>query len=75
MCAPVFVEFFQYSWYKGGYVEDHPGPFKTPVQRCLSPDNASHSCKSCPRSGFILCPYCREVYCFDCFVVDFHRCC
>ena len=71
--APRFTDFRRYGFFKGGFLDAHPGPFETPPEFMFGP--SSDDFCSCSNVGFARCPHCSVAYCFQCFFVNLHRCC
>lgn len=64
--APRFVNFVKYSWFRAGYIQEHPPEFMTPVQFCLECKGYG-KCEvdSCTKFCFMRCAHCEKLYCFN----------
>lgn len=63
--APRFQNMVKYSWYRAGYVAQHPSDFQTPVQFCMD-SHGYVKCEQdlCTQFNFLKCAYCEKHYCF-----------
>lgn len=63
--APRFRNFLKYSWFRAGYIPEHPPEFQTPVQFCLD-IKGYVKCEEdfCLRYCFMKCAHCGKHYCF-----------
>ncbi|VDP40004.1 unnamed protein product [Heligmosomoides polygyrus] len=69
-CAPRFSNFLKYSWYKAGYVDDHPGPFVTPGEYLFNFGTIDCFVSDCKETACVRCAVCEEHVCF----AHFFRC-
>lgn len=63
--APRFESFLKYSWYRAGFLNEHPPQFQTPVQFCM--DTRGYlKCETdfCTRFCFMKCAHCGKHFCF-----------
>jgi len=65
LSSPRFQNMWKYSWYKAGYVSEHPGHFDNPVDFCfkIGVDN----CADCNTVCMVRCSWCKKYLCFSCF--------
>lgn len=63
--APQFKEFSKYSWYRAGYLKEHPDEFETPVQFCTG-YKGYQKCENdnCREFCFLKCSHCNKHFCF-----------
>jgi hypothetical protein len=72
LSSPKFQKMWQYSWYKSGYTNTHPGKFKNVVEICFSSE--INQCEeNCEEVVFICCSYCEKSICFNHFFHNFHN--
>jgi len=72
LSAPVFTAMIKYAWFKAGYLDVHPGRFKTVTEVCFGFNDLQchmHNCSSC---SFIQCSYCGSVLCIEHFFNNYH---
>ena len=69
--APRYINMFRYAWYKSGYLDEHPGEFKTPANYSFSA-NENIYCDICQGIAFIRCGWCNKTLCFKHFFSDYH---
>lgn len=63
--APRFKNFVKYSWYRAGYIQEHPPEFETPAQFCLDFQGyVTCEADSCSNFCFLRCSHCGLHYCF-----------
>ena len=72
--APIFQPMIKYSWYKAGYISQHPGRFVNVNQVCFSiaETSCSINCSQCSEGVFIRCSWCKLTLCFQHFFIDYH---
>lgn len=65
LTAPQFKDFLSYSWYRAGFIQNHPEKFETPVQFCMG-YRGYVKCEEdmCPGFCFLRCAHCEKHYCF-----------
>lgn len=64
--ADRFDNFLKYSWYRAGYIEEHPPEFETPVQYCLQYKGyAKCEADLCSKFCFLRCAHCILHFCFE----------
>ncbi len=75
-CAPIFKDYIRYSWFKSGYVDNRPPPFRTPPQFCLSDFDAATKCwqLDCDEICMIRCAYCQNFVCHKHCLFEMHAC-
>ncbi|VDL64944.1 unnamed protein product [Nippostrongylus brasiliensis] len=73
-CAPRFSKFLKYSWYKAGYVDDHPGSFVTPGDYLFDFSTVECFMNGCMETACIRCAVCEQYVCFTHFFALFHQC-
>lgn len=63
--AQMFEPFLKYSWYRAGYIQEHPPHFVTPVQFCLGfKGYAKCEADFCDKFCFLRCAHCQRHFCF-----------
>jgi hypothetical protein len=70
--SPRFYNCFKYAWFKSGYTEIRPGPFKNPVEFCFV--ITDKNCDKCDDINFIFCAWCKLSFCFNHFFINYHFC-
>lgn len=55
LSAKVFRPMIRYAWYASGYIDNHPGSFKTVGAVCFSFDAKICAQPSCDAAPFIYC--------------------
>jgi len=72
LSAEVFRPMIQYTWYASGYIDNHPGSFKTVVEVCFSFDATICVAPSCDAATFISCSWCDKPLCLNHFFLNYH---
>lgn len=72
LSAPAYKTMIKYAWHASGYLEKHPGEFKTVKDVAFAFTNSMCSVPKCNISPFIQCSHCSHVLCFQHFFTDFH---
>ena len=72
MSAKVFNGLIRYTWFASGYVDKHPGVFKTADEVCFDKHTISCQITNCDQSPFIRCSWCEKSLCFNHFFVEYH---
>lgn len=72
LSSPRFKNMWKYSWYRSGYLDDHPGQFEHPV--VYSFDSVGLVCSLCSNTGFVKCAWCTKDLCVKHFYEEHHYC-
>ncbi|CAF1391547.1 unnamed protein product [Rotaria sordida] len=72
LSAPVFTAMIKYAWFKAGYLDVHPGPFKTVIEVCYGFDDLQCHVRNCSSCSFIRCSYCGSILCIEHFFNNYH---
>lgn len=72
MSAEIFRDLIGYAWYASGYVDSHPGVFKTVDEVCFDINADSCQVTNCDQSPFICCSWCNKILCFNHFFIEYH---
>ena len=62
--SPKYVQMWKYSWFKAGYLDEHPQEFLNPVDYCFGKRSGLEKCSSCEQAEFITCSFCGETSLF-----------
>ena len=65
--SPKYVEMWKYSWFKTGYLDEHPQEFLNPVDYCFGKRSGLEKCSFCEQTEFIRCSFCEKLLCFTHF--------
>ena len=65
--SPKYVEMWKYSWFKAGYLDEHPQEFLNPVDYCFGKRSGLEKCSFCEQAEFIRCSFCEKLLCFTHF--------
>jgi hypothetical protein len=72
LCSKKFFLMNQYSWFKGGYLETHPGSYQNVEETCFRFQDYCCQEKKCNSIPLIQCSFCENVLCFYHFFVLYH---
>lgn len=77
LSSPIFKNFIKYSFYKPGFISQHPPEYIDPIKFCFS--NISEYCyksqtNECEEFSFIKCSHCHFDLCFHHFFTERHYC-
>ena len=72
LCSTKFMPMIRYSWFRGGYLTEDPGPFQTVDQVCFQFQDYHCHRNRCNNVSLIRCSFCEEVLCFTHFFVMYH---
>jgi hypothetical protein len=72
MSAEIFRGLIRYAWHASGYVDSHPGVFKTVDEVCFDINTDSCQVTNCDQSSFIHCSWCNKILCFNQFFIEYH---
>ncbi len=61
MSAEIFRGLIRYTWHASGYVDSHPGVFKTVDKVCFDINTDSCQVTNCDQSPFIRCSWCNKI--------------
>lgn len=69
--SPMFRNMIKYAWYKSGYLDEEPEPFRTPMQYCCD-TVGSEVCSSdqCSAFSFMRCAHCNNTFCLNHLLID-----
>lgn len=70
--SPVFMSMIKYAWFKAGYLDAHPGSFRTVTEVCFGFENLEFHVRGCSSTSFIRCSYCDYVLCIEHFFDSYH---
>lgn len=72
MQSPLFHRMLKYSWYKSGYCDNGPESFDTIQDICFNFEEVECHVNNCKAMAFIKCSFCRYLFCFNHFFVNYH---
>jgi len=75
LSSPRYKDFFKYSRYKSGYINERPDEFDNPVDFSFG-DSCKMHCEieGCTNIAIVRCDWCKKSLCFKHFYEDYHYC-
>lgn len=74
LSSPRYRSMWLLSWYKSGYITEHPPHFENPSQFFASGQDKSCSEMLCSVNSFGKCSWCKQNYCFEHIIINTHFC-